>query len=591
MRCTRVLVLLVAVAGCGQPPAPAAVLKAPFSVVEASIADMQAAMREGRITSREIVTQYLTRIATYEDGINAVIQVNPKALDEADVRDRERAQGKVRGPLHGIPVALKDNVNTSFMPTTGGALAFDGLVPPYDATLTKNLLDAGAIIIAKTMMTELANWVANGMPGNFNGLKGYGLNPYDPRRDPRGPAEVKAGRPAASGRAGGGPGAGPTRFDDGRPVLGTGGSSSGTGTAASFWAANVGTETSGSILSPSNQNMLVGIKPTVGRISRYGVIPITADQDTAGPMARTVADAALMLGALESAAPDPNDPATTACQAPPNRDYTPHLKADALKGARIGIPKAFFFDPVTLPGEKEPRGGLNPAQRTAMDQALAVLKQAGAEIVEADIPSIVDPDSKNNFLLWGTCAGPSDMRGKDANCSSALKYGMKRDFNAYLASLGDRAPVKTLTELRRWNLAHANMGAIKYGQAQLDVSDEVDLERDRAKWEADRKKDIQLGATHGIDEMLKAHKLDAILFPGASGAGIAAKPGYPTVIVPFATVPNAPPNSTFPQGFDPKPAPYGVSFSSTACSEPRLIELAYAFEQLTKKRMPPASTP
>ena len=591
MRCTRVLVLLVAVAGCGQPPAPAAVLKAPFSVVEASIADMQAAMREGRITSREIVTQYLTRIATYEDGINAVIQVNPKALDEADVRDRERAQGKVRGPLHGIPVALKDNVNTSFMPTTGGALAFDGLVPPYDATLTKNLLDAGAIIIAKTMMTELANWVANGMPGNFNGLKGYGLNPYDPRRDPRGPAEVKTGRPAASGRAGGGPGAGPTRFDDGRPVLGTGGSSSGTGTAASFWAANVGTETSGSILSPSNQNMLVGIKPTVGRISRYGVIPITADQDTAGPMARTVADAALMLGALESAAPDPNDPATTACQAPPNRDYTPHLKADALKGARIGIPKAFFFDPVTLRGEKEPRGGLNPAQRTAMGQALAVLKQAGAEIVEADIPSIVDPDSKNNFLLWGTCAGPSDVRGKDANCSSALKYGMKRDFNAYLASLGDRAPVKTLTELRRWNLAHANMGAIKYGQAQLDVSDEVDLERDRAKWEADRKKDIQLGATHGIDEMLKAHKLDAILFPGASGAGIAAKPGYPTVIVPFATVPNAPPNSTFPQGFDPKPAPYGVSFSGTACSEPRLIELAYAFEQLTKKRMPPASTP
>jgi amidase len=374
-------------------------------------------------------------------------------------------------------------------------------------------------------------------------------------------------------------------------VLGTGGSSSGTGTAANFWAGNVGTETSGSILSPSNQNMLVGIKPTVGRISRYGVIPITADQDTAGPMARTVADAAVMLGALESPVPDPNDPATTACQAPPNRDYTTHLKADALRGARIGIPKAFFYDPVTPPGEKEPRGGLNPAQRKAMDEAIAVLKQAGAEIVEADIPSIVDSDPKNNFLLWGTCAGPTDVRGKDANCSSSLKYGMKRDFNAYLASLGDRAPVTTLTELRQWNLAHANMGAIKYGQAQLDVSDEVDIERDRAKWEADRKKDIHLGATHGIDEMLKAHELDAILFPGASGAGIAAKPGYPTVIVPFATVPNAPPNATFPAGFDPKPAPYGVSFSGTACSEPRLIELAYAFEQLTKKRVPPAATP
>jgi len=588
----RLLPLAVClVAACSQPQAPAPAPKAPFPVVEASIADMQAAMREGRTTSREIVTQYLTRIAMYEDQINAVIQVNPKALEEAEARDRERAQGKIRGPLHGIPIALKDNVNTSFMPTTGGALAFDGLVPPYDATLTKNLIDAGAVIIAKTQMTELANWVANGMPGNYNGLRGYGFNPYDPRRDPRGPEFVKA--PAGGGRRGGpgGPGGGPARFDDGRPVLGTGGSSSGTGTAASFWAGNVGTETSGSILSPSNQNMLAGIKPTVGRISRYGVIPITADQDTAGPMARTVADAATMLGALESPAPDPNDPATTTCQAPPNRDYTVHLKADALKGARIGIPKAFFYDPITLPGEKEPRGGLNPAQRKAMDEAIAVLKQAGAEIVEADIPSIVDRDPKNNFLLWGTCAGPADVHGKDANCSSALKYGMKRDFNAYLKSLGDRAPVKSLTELRQWNLAHANMGAIKYGQAQLDVSDDVDLERDRAKWEADRKKDILLGATHGIDEMLQAHKLDALLFPGASGAAISAKPGYPTVIVPFATIPNGGPNTTWPAGFEPKPAPYGVSFAGTACSEPRLIELAFAFEQATKKRVPPPSTP
>lgn len=579
--CTTALLALLACAGCNQPPAPAAV--APFSVVEATIPDMQAAMQDGRTTSRAIVTEYLTRIAMYEDGINAVIAVNPHALDDADARDRERAEGRVRGPLHGIPVALKDNVLTTFMPTTGGALAFDGLVPPYDATLTKNLVDAGAIIIAKTMMTELANWVANGMPGNYNALKGYGFNPYDPRRDPRGPAPA----PPGGRRSGGMEGGGPARSDDGRPALGTGGSSSGTGTASSFWAANVGTETSGSILSPSNQNMLAGIKPTVGRISRYGVIPITADQDTAGPMARTVTDAAIMLGALESAAPDPNDPATAACEPPPNRDYTVHLKADALKGARIGIPRASFYDPVTPPGRTEPRGGLNPAQRQVMDEAIAILTKAGAEVVEADIPSVVDADPANNFLLWGTCAGPDDVHGKDANCSSALKYGMKRDFNAWLASLGDRAPVKTLTALREWNLAHQNMGAIKYGQAQLDVSDEVDLERDRAKWEADRRKDIFLGATHGIDEALKAHTLDALLFPGASGAGIAAKPGYPTVIVPFASVPNAPTNNPFPPGFDARPAPYGVSFTGTACSEPRLIELAFAFEQLTKRRVPP----
>lgn len=562
----------------------------PFAVVEASIVDMQRAMQEGRVTSHALVQQYLNRIATYEDALNATIAVNPKALDEADTRDRERAAGNVRGPLHGIPIALKDNINTTFMPTTGGALAFDGMVPPYDATLTRNLIDAGAIIIAKTMLTELANWVANGMPGNYNGLKGYGFNPYDPRRDPRGPAPA----PPAGVRAERGPGGSgaPARTDDGRPALGTGGSSSGTGTAANFWAGNVGSETSGSILSPSNQNMLVGIKPTVGRISRYGVIPITADQDTAGPMAKYVADAAIMLGALESASPDPNDPATKTCQPPPNRDYTPHLERDGLKGARIGIPRASFYDRVTPPGEKEARGGLNEAQAKAMAEVVEILRKEGAEIVDpADIPSVTDPDPKNNFLAWGTCSGPNDVKGRDANCSYALKYGMKRDFNAYLASLGPAAPVKTLSELRAWNRAHASMGAIKYQQAQLDVSDEMDVEKDRARWEADRKKDILLGATHGIDEVLKAQKLDALLFPGASGAGIAAKPGYPTVIVPFAMVPNAPPNNPFPEGFDAKPTPYGVSFTGTACSEPRLIELAYAFEQATKKRVPPPRFP
>ena len=249
----------------------------PFSVVEATIADMQAAMRQGRITSRGIVQQYLDRIAKYEERLNAIITLNPRALDEADARDRERAQGKVRGPLHGIPIALKDNIHTTDMPTTGGALAFKGFVPPYEATLTKNLRDAGAIILAKTNMTELANWIATGMPGNYNALAGYGFNPYDARPDPR------------------------EGTNDGRPALNAGGSSSGAGTAANFWAANVGTETSGSILTPANQTMLVGIKPTVGRISRYGIIPITADQDTAGPMARTVADAAILLGVLEGA--------------------------------------------------------------------------------------------------------------------------------------------------------------------------------------------------------------------------------------------------------------------------------------------------
>ncbi len=547
---------------------------------------MQKAMDEGRATSRQLVEQYLQRIALYEDKLNAVMSVNQNALAEADRLDRERKQGKTRGPLHGIPIALKDNIQTTDMPTTGGAIVFEGLIPPYEATLTKNLRDAGAVILAKTVLTELANFIAAGMPGNYSALGGYGMNPYDPRRDPR--TTIPAGR----GGAPGAPPAPPTRADDGRPALGTGGSSSGIGTTANFWAANVGTETSGSILSPSNQNMLAGIKPTVGRVSRYGVIPITADQDTAGPMAKYVADAAILLGAMESASPDPNDAASKACQPPPNRDYRPYLKADALRGARIGIPRAFYYDAITPPGEKEPRGGLNDAQKKAMADAIEVLKAQGATIVDpADIPSIVDPDAANNFLKWGSCGGPNDVRGKDLNCSYALKYGMKRDFNAWLASLGPAAPVKTLAELRAWNLAHPRRNAIKYGQANLDVSDEIDLERDRARWEADRKKDIRLGGTHGINEAIEKHKLDALLFPGPSGAGIAARPGYPTVIVPFAIVPNAPTNAPFPEGFNAKPGPYGVSFTGVACSEPRLLELAYAFEQATKKRLPPPSAP
>jgi amidase len=542
---------------------------APFTVVEASIADLKSALEQKRVTSREIVLQYLTRIAKYEDRLNAIITVNPRALEIADSLDRERAAGRIRGPLHGIPVALKDNIHTTDMPTTGGALAFADLVPPYEATLTKNLKEAGAIIIAKTQLTELANWVASGMPTNYNGLTGYGFNPYDPRRDPR------------------------DAFFDGRPVLGTGGSSSGTGTNASFWLGNVGTETSGSILSPSHQNMLVGIKPTVGRISRYGVIPITADQDTPGPMTRTVADAAIMLGAMEGAAPDPNDEATRKCPPPAGRDYTRHLNPDGLRGARIGIPRAFFYDRVTA-GSSQPRGGLNDAQRAVMDSVIAVLKARGALIVDpANIPSVVDTAASGNFLNWNPCSGLDQARGRDSECSIGFKYGMKRDFDAWLRSLGDKAPVKTLTELRQWNIAHQRAGAIKYGQANLDISDEINLQADRSKYEADRRKDILLSATRGIDEAVTTHRLDALLFPGVASANIGARPGYPTITVPYALlpVPAGTGANAFPAGFTPRPAPYGVSFTGPACSEPKLIEIAFAFERATKKRVAPPLFP
>ena len=538
-----------------------------FSVVEKSIPEMQAAMQEGRTTSRQLVMEYLARIATYEDRLHAAILVNPKALEEAEARDRERKQGKIRGPLHGIPIALKDNIHTTDLPTTGGALAFSGLVPPYEATLVKNLKEAGAIILAKTQLTELANFVASGMPGNYNALTGYGMNPYDPRRDPR------------------------EATSDGRPALSTGGSSSGIGTTANFWAANVGTETSGSILTPSNYTMLVGIKPTVGRISRHGVIPITADQDTPGPMAKTVTDAAILLGALESATPDPEDPATKTCTPPPGRDYTRFLKRGGLRGARIGIPRAFFYDKMTAPGEKEPDGGLNEGQARVIGEAIAALKREGAIVVDpADLPSIVATDAKSNLLLWSPCGGLDNAKGKDADCSVVLKYGMKRDFNQWLASLGAAAPVKTLTELRQWNVAHQKGGAIKYGQAQLDISDEMNVEMDKERYAADLEKNLQLSAAQGIDAVMKQEKLDALLFPGSSGSWVAAMPGYPTVIVPIGFVPNAP-TPPFPEGFDAKPAPFGVSFTGMACSEPRLIEIAYAFEQATKRRVPPPSAP
>jgi len=536
-------------AGAAPPPA--------FDVREATIADMQRAMAEKRVTARELVTQYLVRIAAYDKTINAAIAVNPHALDDADALDAERARGHVRGPLHGIPIALKDNIQTTTMPTTGGALAFARYVPPYDATVVRNLRDAGAILIAKTVLTELANWVAGApspMPGNYSAVGGFAFNPYNPVPDRR------------------------EGLDDGRPALSTGGSSSGAGTAANLWAANVGTDTSGSVVNPASLTMLVGIRPTTGRISRHGIIPITLDQDTAGPMARTVADAAALLGASESAAPDPDDAATQRCTPPPNRDYAAFLKRDALRGARIGIPRAYFYDRLTPPGQTTERGGLNEAQAKAMADAIDVLKREGAIVIDpANLPSVVDRDPAENVLLWETCSGVNQGVGRDAACTSVLKYGMKRDFNAWLATLGPSAPVKSLTELRLFNLTHTRANAIRYGQSNLDISDELDVARDKPRYDADRAKDLRLAGERGLKAALQDNRLDALMFPGWNVSGLASRPGYPEIVVPL--------------GFAPKPVPFSAAFVAGACSEPRLIEIAYAFEQATKKRVPPEATP
>jgi amidase len=512
------------------PPRP------PFRVVEASIAEMRAAMESGRTTSREIVEQSLLRIARYEDRLNAVLVVNPRALEEAEARDRERAAGKVRGPLHGIPIALKDNIQTTDMPTTGGALAFDGLVPPYEATLVKHLRDAGAVIIAKTTMTELANWVASAMPTNYNALKGFAFNPYDPRRDPR---DATA---------------------DGRPALATGGSSSGGGTAASFWAANVGTETSGSILSPANQNSLVGIKPTVGRISRHGIIPITADQDTAGPIARTVADAATLLGVI--AGYDPADPATAACLTPGNchDDYTQFLDKKALKRAHIAV-----LTPI--PGNR----------LDLMNAAIEVLRAEGATV--DFLPSPFPPQ-------LGVCVSYPPPSG----CSTVLLYGQKHDLDLYLAATPG-APHHTLAEIVAFNSTY--VPPMKYGQAIFEAANQLDVSpgsADTQRYLADRAADLALsrGALDdvydGADGIAGTEDdVDAILASANSFAATPAKAGYPSVTVPGGFVPAVAPIEN--------PFPSGVTFSGPAFSEPRLIALAYAFEQATHHRVPPASTP
>jgi len=305
-----------------------------LQLVEATISDLQRAMRARALTSEELVQKYLLRVAAFDDagpGLNSYIHVNAAALDEARARDLERRRSCARGPLHGIPVLLKDNINTDDMPTTAGSIALEGSLPPEDAFITKRLREAGAVLIGKATMTEYANFIAIGMPTGYSSLGRFGFNPYDPRPLPGG---------------------------DGRPVLATGGSSSGSGisVSANLVTVAIGTETSGSILSPASSNGVVGIKPTVGLVSRSGILPITADQDTAGPIARTVTDAAILLGVI--AGFDPDDLATLPCVVPGTcrRDYTRFLRRRALRGARIAVPTpagraVLVLPPGTAPGQ------------------------------------------------------------------------------------------------------------------------------------------------------------------------------------------------------------------------------------------------
>jgi amidase len=462
---------------------------------------------------------------------------------------------------------LKDNIDTKDMPTTAGSVAFAGSVPRSDAFITGKLRDAGAIILGKATMTEFANFLTNGMPAGYSSLGGYGFNPYDPRPDPRMALDL-LGRP----------------FNDGRPALTPGGSSSGPGiaVAANLAAVGIGTETSGSILSPGTANGLVGIKPTVGLVSRDGIIPITADQDTAGPLARSVTDAAIVLGVI--AGFDPNDPATQACLTPGNcfSNYTQFLNPNALKGARIAVPP--------FP--------MNRAQ--VMNDAIMVLQKNGATV---DMVAALDPQLGGcpsrppaaNYPPSSIPVPPATLR-----CSTVLNYGFKRDLNKYIANhVRQTFRIKSLQDVVNFNIAFGP-GATKYDQDLAIFSQFFDISAgsaDTVRYQMDRAEDIArsrgaiLKALSGPDGIAgTADDYDALLFSGNSGAGTPAKAGFPSIVVPGGTFQNVvdPP---FPADFNAKDGPAGVTFSGRAFSEPRLIGLAYAFEQLTHHRFPPASAP
>jgi amidase len=596
-----------------------------FQVVEATIAQLQAQYHEGNLSPEDVVEMYLARIARFDtDGpqpihggigpqpLNSFMHVNEHASeDEGRLQDFEvnGSDGEGEGrPLFGIPIILKDNIATKDMPTTAGSVALGASRPEKDATIAKKLRQAGAILIGKATLTEYANFIAIGMPTGYSSQLrfqlfeaggnlakvGFGFNPFDPRVDPR--AIVDPGPPPVS--------------NDGRPVLATGGSSSGPGIAvsANLATVGVGTETSGSILSPSGQNMLVGIKPTLGLVSRHGIVPITADQDTAGPMARTVTDAAKLLGVL--AGFDEKDPATGACHAPGNcfSDYTQFLDRNALRGARIAVPKhPYWFE-----------FGLGAARTALMNDAIAVMRSLGATVEDCEIPS------QNVLNHYGTCVIAAHVNARRMTppgaippCSTVLLFGFKRDLNSYLAD-PDFGPgtsassptipqqtIHTLSDVIAFDALHPEV-ALKYGQQIAEAAQMLNTGPgpDLNNYQADRALDLKLTQRCGLDVLFTGvipaecnglpnfpaqgscvgRRHDAVLFPANFGANAPARAGYPSVIVPAGMFPNIPFGDPLPQDFGAKPSPFGATFSGPAFSERKLIGYAYAFEQATQVR-------
>ncbi len=488
---------------------------------ESTIAQLQGRLQIGSISSTSLTRQYLDRIEALDrqgPRLNAVIELNPDALMIAGELDRERVAKGARGPLHGIPVLIKDNIDThDRMMTTAGSLALEGSRPPDDAFIVKKLRDAGVVLLGKTNLSEWANFRGSLSTSGWSGRGGQTRNPYALDRNPSG---------SSSGSA--------------------------VAVSANLCAAAVGTETDGSILSPSSYNGIVGLKPTLGLLSRRGIIPIAHSQDTAGPMGRTVSDVAVLLGAL--AGSDPADAATEAASSRGQRDYTRFLDANGLQGARIGVARNFF--------------GFHREVDEIMESALTLLKARGAQLIDPiQVPK------------------PHELEAAELQ---VLQYEMKADMNAYLARLGPSAPVHTLQEIIAFNKAHAEQELRWFGQEELVNSQAKGPLTEPGYIEA-LTTCRRLARTEGLDPLLARRHLDAIVAPTSAPAHVtdlvlgdhglgdsttpAAVAGYPSITVPAGMV----------HGL-----PVGISFFAEAWSEPKLLRIAFAFEQATKARRPPA---
>ncbi len=535
---------------------PAAAAEETVCIENATIDDLKAALAAGRVTSADLVRGYTARIETYDRAgprLNSIRELNPDALAIAGKLDGARKNSR---PLEGIPILLKDNIATGdAQHTTAGSLALADAQAQRDATVAKLLREAGAVILGKANLTEFANVLAVGMPSGYSSLGGQVRNPYAP--------EVNAA---------------------GVPFVPPGGSSSGSAAAvaAGFAAAAIGTETSGSLLSPANQNGLVTVKPTVGLISRAGIVPIAASQDTAGPLTRTVRDAALLLNVL--AARDPRDPATKQLQRP--ADYTKFLDPNGLRGARIGVPS----DPAD-PGNDVYYKPLRPPAAAVMREVIAALEAAGATVIHANMPTrgwIGGPGTEAAILNTNP---ESPTKNQPARIPAIYLYELKHDMNAYLRGWAKGAQVRTMADIIAFNKAHADR-ALRFGQDIFLAAEETRGDLSEMEYKSARQMDLRSSRSLGIDAYMDEHKLDAILFPGTAGASIAAKAGYPSVLVPagMVTGPAMVPPATVTATSDKEtpPYPYGATFTGRAWSEPVLLRLAYAFEQATKaRRMPP----